>query len=59
MGFDVLFSLILAVVDLSDLILKFLNKPEGMSFGIILIGTEGVADIVIIVSDIPYPIGSF
>lgn len=52
-GFDVLFSLVLAVVDLFDFVLQFLDETIDMSFRVGLVGTDGVGDVVVIMGNVP------
>ena len=58
MRLDVLLGLVLRVRDFSDFLSQFLNQAEGVSFGVGISGAEGIADIVLIVSNEPYAIGS-
>lgn len=55
--FDVLLGLVLAVVYLRDLFLQLLEESEGVAFGVLLAGAEGVADVVVVVGDVPDSVG--
>ena len=53
MGFNVLLRLILNMVDLTNLLLQFIQQPERVSFWILFIGAQSVRNIVLIMSNKP------
>ncbi len=56
---DVFLCLVLAMTEFGYFVLQLLDHPERQSFRVLLTRAQSIADVVVVVSDIPHSVGCF